>query len=121
MLVGEFFLETLTMNPMRALCLSVALLALSSPASAQNAATAAVTTRVGMISGVMAKTAEKIPEALYAFKATPEVRSMGQLIGHIADSQFMRCAAAGHLHAPQQDRAAIERTLGDGLSAATRD
>jgi len=101
MLVGGFFLETLTMNPMRALCLSLALLAPSSPALAQNAATAAVKTQFGMISGVMAKTAEKIPEALYAFKATPEVRSMGQLIGHIADSQFMMCAAAVGEKPPQ--------------------
>ena len=52
MLDGAFFLETLTMNPMRALCLSLALLALSSPALAQNAATAAVKTQFGMISGV---------------------------------------------------------------------
>ena len=108
MLDGAFFLETLTMNPMPALCLSLALLALSSPALAQNAATAAVKTQFGMISGVMAKTAEKIPEALYAFKATPEVRSMGQLIGHIADSQFMMCAAAIGEKPPQSG---IEKSM----------
>lgn len=89
------------MKPMRALCLSVVVLAISSPAMAQNPATAAVKAQFGMISGVLAKTAEKIPEALYAFKATPEVRSMGQLIGHIADSQFSICAAAAGEKAPQ--------------------
>ena len=47
-----------------------------------------------MISGVLTRTAEKIPENLYTFKATPEVRSMAQLIGHIADSHFRICAAA---------------------------
>jgi uncharacterized damage-inducible protein DinB len=95
-------------KPMRALCLSLAVLAVASPAVAQNPASAAVKAQFGMISGVLAKTAEKIPEALYAFKATPEVRSMGQLIGHIADSQFSICAAAVGEKAPQSG---IEKTM----------
>ena len=83
------------MNLMRFVCAFVAVLALSTSSFAQsNPATAAVKAQFGMISGVLAKTAEKIPEDTYAFKATPEVRSIAQLIGHIADSQFMMCAAA---------------------------
>jgi uncharacterized damage-inducible protein DinB len=39
------------------------------------------------------RSAEKMPEENYAFKPTPEVRSFGQLIGHVADSQYMFCAA----------------------------
>ena len=89
------------MNPMRILCLSAVVLTASSPAFAQNPATAAMKTQFGMISGVMAKTAEKVPEPLYSFKATPEVRSIGQLIGHVADSQFMMCAAAAGEKPPQ--------------------
>ena len=38
--------------------------------------------------------AEQMPEADYGFKPTPEVRSFGQLVGHIANAQFMICAAA---------------------------
>ena len=93
--------ENLTMKPIRTVCLCVGVLAASSSAFAQNPATAAMKTQFGMISGVLAKTAEKVPENLYAFKATPEVRSMGQLIGHIADSQFMMCAAAAGEKPPQ--------------------
>ncbi|MCC6989692.1 MAG: DinB family protein [Acidobacteria bacterium] len=93
---------------MRALCLSIGVLALAAPAFAQNPATAAVKTQFGMISGVLAKTAEKIPESVYGFKATPEVRSMAQLIGHIADSQFSMCAAAAGEKAPQSG---IEKTM----------
>jgi len=37
------------------------------------------------------KAAEKMPEANYSFKPTPEVRSFGQLIGHVADSQYEFC------------------------------
>lgn len=39
------------------------------------------------------KAAEKMPEEDYGFKATPEVRSFGQLIAHIADSQTRSCNA----------------------------
>ena len=72
-----------------------------------NPATAAAKAQFGMISGVLARTAEKIPENLYTFKATPEVRSIGQLIGHIADSQFGMCATAAGEKPPQSG---IEKT-----------
>ena len=39
------------------------------------------------------KAAEKMPEADYSFKATPEVRPFGQLVAHVADSQMRGCAA----------------------------
>ncbi len=96
------------MKPMPALFLCVALLAVASPVFAQDPATAAVKSQFGMISGVLAKTAEKIPESVYGFKATPEVRSMGQLIGHIADSQFAMCAAAADAKPPQSG---IEKSM----------
>ena len=39
-------------------------------------------------------TAEQVPESVYAFRPTPEVRSLGELIGHVAGSQYMYCGAA---------------------------
>ncbi len=39
------------------------------------------------------RAAEKVPEAGYTFKPTLEVRSFGQLIGHIADDQYRYCSA----------------------------
>jgi hypothetical protein len=41
----------------------------------------------------LVKMAEKMPEEAYSFKATPEVRTFGQLIGHVADSQLRTCSA----------------------------
>lgn len=38
------------------------------------------------------ESAEKVPDADYAFKPTPEVRSFGGVIAHIADSQFFYCS-----------------------------
>ena len=40
------------------------------------------------------RAAEKMPEENYAFKPTPEVRSFGQLVGHVADANYMFCAMA---------------------------
>lgn len=37
------------------------------------------------------KSADKMPEADYSFKPAPTVRSFGQLIGHVADSQYEFC------------------------------
>ena len=40
------------------------------------------------------RAAEKMPEDNFAFKPVPEVRSFGQLLGHIADSNYTFCSAA---------------------------
>lgn len=47
-----------------------------------------------MLSGVVIAAAEKMPEESYSFKPTPEVRSFGQLVGHLADSQYYFCSQA---------------------------
>ena len=47
-----------------------------------------------MLSGVVIAAAEKMPEESYSFKPTPDVRSFGQLVGHLADSQYYFCALA---------------------------
>jgi uncharacterized damage-inducible protein DinB len=46
------------------------------------------------VSGAVIGAAEKMPEANYAFKPTPEVRSFGQLVGHVADASSMFCSQA---------------------------
>ena len=46
----------------------------------------------GMMKNNILKAAEKMPEENYAFKPTPEVRSFGQLLGHIADAQYLFCS-----------------------------
>src|SRR5262249_53345771 len=38
--------------------------------------------------------AEAVPDSEYSFKPTPEVRSLGQLIAHIADTQNYFCGVA---------------------------
>ena len=40
------------------------------------------------------RAAAKMPEENYAFRPTPEVRSFGQILGHVADAQFLFCSGA---------------------------
>ena len=40
----------------------------------------------------LVKMAEKMPEENYTFKPTPDIRSFGQLVGHVADSQLRTCS-----------------------------
>jgi uncharacterized damage-inducible protein DinB len=38
------------------------------------------------------RAAEKMSEENYSFKAAPDVRSFGQLVGHVADAQYLFCS-----------------------------
>lgn len=40
------------------------------------------------------KSADKIPEEIWSFRPTPEVRTIAQLFAHIADGQYEFCSAA---------------------------
>ena len=60
-----------------------------------------------VVKGYITKSAEQVSEANYAFKPTPEVRSFGQLIGHVADSNYEICSAAAGEKPPVND---VEKT-----------
>jgi len=40
------------------------------------------------------RAAEKMPEENYGFKPSPDVRSFGQQVAHVADDQYNLCAPA---------------------------
>ena len=46
------------------------------------------------ITGYITQSAQDMSDADYAYRPTPEVRTFGQLIAHIAGSQHLMCAAA---------------------------
>ncbi len=60
--------------------------------SAQNPLTTETKTLHDGVRNNILKAAEKMPEEEYAFKPTPDVRSFAQLIGHVADAQYLFCA-----------------------------
>jgi uncharacterized damage-inducible protein DinB len=53
-----------------------------------------------IIKGYIIKSAAKMPEEHYAFKPTPDVRSFGELLGHIADANFVICSMVAGEKAP---------------------
>ena len=79
------------------------LLAVPSLALAQNPnpLTANAKVQFGALSGFVVRSAEKVPEDLYSFRATPEVRSMAELYGHVADAMFAMCATAAGTKPPK--------------------
>jgi uncharacterized damage-inducible protein DinB len=46
------------------------------------------------VKGILLRSAEKMPEESYNFKPTDTVRSYGQIIGHVADAQYLFCSIA---------------------------
>ena len=62
-------------------------------AATQNPISAGQKFLYSIVKNSVIRSAEKMPEDNYSFKPTPEVRSFGQLLGHIADSQYMFCSS----------------------------
>jgi uncharacterized damage-inducible protein DinB len=85
----------------------VALHSQQPPAAASNPITASEKGFYALVSGEVVAAAEKMPEQNYAFKPTPEVRSFGQLVGHVADAQYGFCSTAAGAPEPMKD---IEKT-----------
>jgi uncharacterized damage-inducible protein DinB len=54
------------------------------------------------------QSAEQMPESDYGFKPTPTVRSFGEIVAHVASTQFAFCAAAQNQKNPQT--ADLEKT-----------
>jgi|SRR5262245_33356947 len=99
-----------------------ALATLPSSASAQDGYTKAAKAQFDMIKTNIVKTAAKVPEELYSFKPTPEVRSLGELIGHVADANFLICSAVAGEKPPQggfekkTSKAELSKGLNDAIA-----
>jgi len=48
----------------------------------------------GQLKSWVLRSAEKMPEEQYSFKPTDSVRSFGQMVGHVADAQYLFCSIA---------------------------
>ncbi|MFY9582950.1 MAG: DinB family protein [Candidatus Acidiferrales bacterium] len=46
----------------------------------------------GPVKNILLRSAEKMPEENYNFKPTDAVRSFGQVVGHVADAQYLFCS-----------------------------
>ena len=114
------------------LCICFAVLAMTSAVLfAQDKAQAPATTAANPItqsekglylflSNNVVRAAEKMPEENYSFKPTPDVRSFGQLVGHVADANYMFCALASGEANPAKNIEKTKTTKAD-LVAAVKD
>jgi len=80
-----------------------------------------------MILGNVTRAAEQVPENLYTFKATPDVRSLGQLFAHVADASFAVCGTVSGEAAPEGSveqtktaKADIQQALADAVAFCGR-
>jgi uncharacterized damage-inducible protein DinB len=71
----------------------------------------------------LAEAAESMPADEYAVKPTPQVRSFGELIGHVANANFFFCSQAKGEPSPSTtnherttDKAGLVKALGDSLA-----
>jgi uncharacterized damage-inducible protein DinB len=69
------------------------------------------------------RAAEKMPESNYSFKATDAVRSFGQLVGHVADAQYLFCSAVlgeknpgPNIEKTKTSKADLVKALNDGFA-----
>ncbi len=73
--------------------LPAALLLISSTAAAQTGAVASIKPLFDRTKGWYVASAEQMPEADYAYKPTADVRTFGQILGHIVNENYLFCAA----------------------------
>ncbi len=79
------------------------------------------------VKGNILRSAEKMPEDKFGFKPVPEVRSFGQILGHIADTQRLFCAPilgekyqASRIEQTKTHKAELVQALGKAFAYCDR-
>jgi uncharacterized damage-inducible protein DinB len=109
------------------MALPVALLAQekpqAQPAPPANPITASEKGFYSFVSNAVLGAAQKMPEENYSFKPTPDVRSFGQLVGHVADASYSFCSQVTGEANPSKDiektktsKAALVAALQEGIA-----
>jgi uncharacterized damage-inducible protein DinB len=93
---------------MRVLLLPAFVLTLAGSAAAQGAVSG-VGLGYNIAKNNLIRAAEQMPEGDYGFQATKDVRTFGQLVGHVANANFMICATASGEANPNS--ADVEKTM----------
>jgi uncharacterized damage-inducible protein DinB len=70
-----------------------------------------------VVKGYLTKAAGQVAEEHYAFKPTPDVRSMGEIFAHVADANFMICGMASGQKPTMSDIEKTKKTKAEITSA----
>ncbi|MGD8276811.1 MAG: DinB family protein [Gemmatimonadota bacterium] len=115
---------------MRIRWIPVLALAAAAPAAGQemqhaehqgNHAVAGIQQLQQQVAGWLVRSAEMMPEENYSWRPTPEVRSFGELIGHVANAQYMFCSAASGMASTNKtdfEKVAAKADLVQGIKDA---
>jgi uncharacterized damage-inducible protein DinB len=71
--------------------------------------------------GFILQTAEMLSEELYGFQPTPDVRTAGQILAHVADAQYMFCSAAAGGESPMSESIEQTRTTKAEIASALQE
>lgn len=71
------------------------------------------------VKDILQRSAEKMPEESYGFKPVDTVRSYGQIVGHLADAQYLFCSLALGEKNPGLDIEHTKNTKADLIGALT--
>jgi uncharacterized damage-inducible protein DinB len=75
-----------------------------SAGAAQNPVSDAVRNNWNSVKRDIKESAEQMPEENFAFKPTPDVRSFGDILTHVAGASYEFCASAKNEDAPFQEK-----------------
>ena len=79
---------------MRKLLICICILAPLTAWSQDNPLSALTKRIYGFQKDILLRSAEKMPEENYSFKPADSIRSYGQIVGHLADAQYLFCSGA---------------------------
>ena len=104
--------------------LGATMLSAQTPAATDTGYTATLRSSWNGVKRNVVRSAEAMPEASYSFKPTPDVRSFGELIGHLANEHYLLCSPLKGEKNPQAGvdfektsaKAGLIKALGDSIA-----
>jgi uncharacterized damage-inducible protein DinB len=110
------------------LFLAAAVPACAPPADAgESVMVASVAPRFKELSTWLIQTVEQVPDSLYGYKPNPAVRSMAELMGHVANAHYLFCSGALGESEPQHpdyekltDKAALLTGMNESVAYCER-
>ena len=100
---------------------AILLLVLASSAPAHAQLTGSLNGLHEITVGHLKATAEKVPADLYDFRPTEEVRTLGQILAHVANSQYAFCSAASGQDNPLSENLEETATTKEQIMVALAD
>ena len=104
-----------------AICAAAAPIHAQAASGSNNPSLSVVHSMWQMMANWVAQSAEQMPEAKYSYRPTPEVRTFGEIIAHVAGAEKMLCAIGMGETPPAEDAVEQSATTKAALIAALKE